>query len=326
MIYIVVFILLFVAELLYFRIAEKYNIVDIPNHRSSHTKVTIRGGGVIYWVAALLYLLFAYSERSLLFFIGLSLIAVVSFVDDVMGVRPRLRLLFHLLAITCAFFIAKIFEANTCWMIMCAYLMFVGIVNAYNFMDGINGITGLYSIAVLAAMQYVNLKLFTFVEPNSIWFPIIASVVFLFFNFRKRARCFAGDVGSISVAFWIVTLLLLLIVRTQNLIWIGFLAVYGVDAVMTILHRIYLKQNLLVAHRLHFYQILVNERKQSHLVVSTLYFVAQLICSALIIYFFPLIGWWILAIVLVLLVGVYSMKFRMMKPPCPPQGGSRKDS
>ena len=313
MIYAVVFILLFLAELIYFRIAEKYNIVDIPNHRSSHTKVTIRGGGVIYWVAALLYLLFAYSERALLFFIGITLIAVVSFVDDVMGVRPRLRLLFHLLAMTFAFFIANMFVPNTWWIIIIAYVMFVGIVNAYNFMDGINGITGLYSIAALAALQYVNLKLFSFVQPNAIWFPIIASVVFLFFNFRKRARCFAGDVGSISVAFWIVTLMLMLIVRTQNLIWIGFLAVYGVDAVMTILHRIYLKQNLLEAHRLHFYQILVNERMMPHLVVSSLYFVVQLICSALIIHFFPLIGWWILTIVLILLMAVYSMKFRMMK-------------
>jgi len=313
MIYIVVFILLFVAELLYFRIATRYNIVDKPNHRSSHTKVTIRGGGVIYWVAALLYLVFAYSDRALTFFIGITLIAVVSFVDDVMGVRPRLRLLFHLLAMTFAFFIANMFVPNTWWIIIIAYVMFVGIVNAYNFMDGINGITGLYSIAALAALQYVNLKLFSFVQPNAIWFPIIASVVFLFFNFRKRARCFAGDVGSISVAFWIVTLMLMLIVRTQNLIWIGFLAVYGVDAVMTILHRIYLKQNLLEAHRLHFYQILVNERMMPHLVVSSLYFVVQLICSALIIYFFPLIGWWILTIVLILLMGVYSMKFRLMR-------------
>lgn len=96
--------------------------------------------------------------------------------------------------------------------------MFIGIVNAYNFMDGINGITGLYTIAVLLPLMYVNHK----VEPLSIWiclfYPLIASVVFLFFNFRKRAKCFAGDVGSVSIAFWIVTLLLLLIIRTNNLI------------------------------------------------------------------------------------------------------------
>jgi len=316
MIYTVVFILLFVAELLYFRIAEKYNIVDIPNHRSSHNKVTIRGGGVIYWVASFLYLLFSFSDKALLFFVGLTLIAIVSFVDDIRGMGQKARLLAHILAISFPFFFSGFFEKGSWWMILIGYVLLIGIVNAYNFMDGINGITGLYSIAVLVSLQYVNLKLYPFVNPDAIWYPVIASVVFLFFNFRKRARCFAGDVGSISVAFWIVTLLLLLIVRTQNLIWIGFLTVYGVDVVMTILHRIWLKQNIMEAHRLHFYQILVNECKQSHLVVSTLYFVTQLICSALIIHFFPLIGWWILAIVLILLMVVYSMKFRLMRKQC----------
>ena len=113
---------------------------------------------------------------------------------------------------------------------MIGYIVFIGIVNAYNFMDGINGITGLYSIAVLASLQYVNLTYGSFVHPDLIWYPMLASVVFLFFNFRKRARCFAGDVGSVAIAFWIVTLLLLLIVKTENLIWLGFLMVYGVNA------------------------------------------------------------------------------------------------
>ena len=313
MIYAVVFILLFVAELIYFRIATKYNIVDIPNHRSSHTKETIRGGGVIWWVAALLYLLFTFSDRAMVFFIGLTLIAFVSFVDDIRGLSLKLRLLAHLMAMTCAFLIANMFVIHTWWMIIGAYLMFIGIVNAYNFMDGINGITGLYSIAVLISLQYVNLKLCNFVHPNAIWFPVIASLVFLFFNFRTKARCFAGDVGSIGIAFWIVTLLLLLMMKTQNLIWIGFLAVYGVDTVMTILHRIYLKQNIMEAHRLHFYQILVNEQKQSHLLVSSLYFLAQLICSALIINHFPEIGWWIFVFVLIGLISVYMLKFILMR-------------
>jgi len=311
MIYAVVFILLFIAELLYFRIATRFNIVDIPNHRSSHTKVTIRGGGVVYWVSSLLYLLFSFSDRALLFFVGLTLIAIVSFVDDIRGMGQKARLLAHILAISFPFFFTGFFQIASWWLIVIGYILIIGIVNAYNFMDGINGITGLYSIAALVSLQYVNIALYPFVNPDAIWYPIIASVVFLYFNFRKRARCFAGDVGSVSIAFWVVTLLLMLVVKTQNLIWVGFLAVYGVDAVMTILHRIWLKQNIMEAHRLHFYQILVNEQKQSHLVVSTLYFLTQLICSALIIHFFPLIGWWILAIVLIMLIAVYTIKFRL---------------
>jgi len=215
---------------------------------------------------------------------------------------------------SCAFYLAGVFGSYPWWAIVVGYVVFIGIVNAYNFMDGINGITGLYSIAVLASLQYVNLSYGNFVHPDLIWYPMIASVVFLFFNFRERARCFAGDVGSVAIAFWIVTLLLMLIIKTENLIWLGFLMVYGVDAVMTILHRIALKQNIMEAHRLHFYQILANEKRMPHRLVSLIYFAMQLLCSALIILLYPLMGWWIFVIILLVLMGLYMIKFPMMNP------------
>jgi UDP-N-acetylmuramyl pentapeptide phosphotransferase/UDP-N-acetylglucosamine-1-phosphate transferase len=311
-IYLIVLVLLLAAELFYFRIADRFNIIDKPNERSSHNYITIRGGGVIWWVAALLYLLFNLSVTAGWFLAGITLIAGVSFVDDVKGLGQKMRLLFHLLAMSCAFYLAGVFGSYPWWAIVIGYVVFIGIVNAYNFMDGINGITGLYSIAVLASLQYVNLSYGNFVPPDLIWYPMIASLVFLFFNFRKRARCFAGDVGSVAIAFWIVTLLLILILKTENLIWIGFLMVYGVDAVMTILHRIYLKQNIMEAHRLHFYQILANEKKIPHRLVSLIYFTVQLLCSALIILFYPVLGWGIFVILLLLLMGLYMIKFPMM--------------
>lgn len=310
--YLIVLVLLFAAELFYFRIADRFNIIDKPNERSSHNYITIRGGGVIWWVAALLYLLFNLSVTAGWFLAGITLIAGVSFVDDVKGLGQKMRLLFHLLAMSCAFYLAGVFGSYPWWAIVIGYVVFIGIVNAYNFMDGINGITGLYSIAVLASLQYVNLSYGNFVPPDLIWYPMIASLVFLFFNFRKRARCFAGDVGSVAIAFWIVTLLLILILKTENLIWIGFLMVYGVDAVMTILHRIYLKQNIMEAHRLHFYQILANEKKIPHRLVSLIYFTVQLLCSALIILFYPVLGWGIFVILLLVLMGLYMIKFPMM--------------
>lgn len=310
--YLIVLVLLFAAELFYFRIADRFNIIDKPNERSSHNYITIRGGGVIWWVAALLYLLFNLSVTAGWFLAGITLIAGVSFVDDVKGLGQKMRLLFHLLAMSCAFYLAGVFGSYPWWAIVIGYVVFIGIVNAYNFMDGINGITGLYSIAVLASLQYVNLSYGNFVPPDLIWYPMIASLVFLFFNFRKRARCFAGDVGSVAIAFWIVTLLLILIIKTENLIWIGFLMVYGVDAVMTILHRIYLKQNIMEAHRLHFYQILANEKKIPHRLVSLIYFTVQLLCSALIILFYPVLGWGIFVILLLVLMGLYMIKFPMM--------------
>ena len=313
MIYLLVIALLFAAELLYFRIADKYNIIDKPNERSSHKRITLRGGGIIYWVAALLYVLFDPSETAGWFLAGITLMAGVSFWDDIKGLGQKIRLLFHLLAMTCAFYLANVFGIYPWWAIVIGYIVFIGIVNAYNFMDGVNGITGLYTLSILLPMIYVNNCVRTFTENDFLLFPLLASVVFLFFNFRKRAKCFAGDVGSVGIAFWIVTLLLLLIIKTQNLIWIGFLLVYGVDTVCTILHRLYLKQNIMEAHRLHFYQILANECKMDHRKVSLIYFTTQLICSALIIILYPTLGWWIFLILAVTLVAIYGMKFRLMK-------------
>lgn len=310
--YLIIFVLLFILELLYFRIANKYNILDKPNERSSHTKVTLRGGGIIFWVAALLFLLSDFSSQTIWFFAGITLISAVSFVDDIVSVRHMIRLLFHLLAMTCAFVLANVFNIYPWWAIAIGYIVSIGILNVYNFMDGINGITGLYSIAVLASLQYINLDIIPFVAPDLIWYPIIASVVFLFFNFRKQAKCFAGDVGSIGIAFWIVTLLLLLVTETNNLIWMGVLMVYGVDGVCTILHRIYLKENILEAHRLHFYQVLANEQEMQHRVVSVIYFVVQLVVSALIIFLSPVFGWWMFVVPLVVLMGLYGMKFKLM--------------
>ena len=313
MIYLLIISVLFGAELLYFRIADRYNIIDKPNERSSHTRVTLRGGGVIYWVAALLYLLFNPTTSGGWFVAGMTLIAGVSFWDDVKGLGQRIRLLFHLLAMTCTFILADVYGLFPWWVIIIGYVVFIGIVNAYNFMDGINGITGLYTMGVLLPLLYVNERMFSFVNTDLLIYPLLASVVFLFFNFRKRAKCFAGDVGSVGIAFWIVTLLLLLIIETGDLIWIGFLLVYGVDAVCTIIHRVYLKQNIMEAHRLHFYQILANERGMEHRWVSVIYFGVQLVCSALIILLYPAVGWGIFLLLTLLLVGVYCLKFKLMK-------------
>ena len=305
MVYLIVLVLIFIFELLYFRIANRYNIIDKPNERSSHTQITFRGGGIVFWLSALLYLSFHFSTQSLWFFIGISVISIVSFADDVVGLGQMIRFLSHLLAITCVFVFANVFNTFPWWAIAIGYFVLAGIVNAYNFMDGINGITGLYSLVVLSLLQYVNYYIAPFVEPNMIWFPMIASVVFLFFNFRKQAMCFAGDVGSTSIAFWVVTLLLLLVMETNNLIWLGFLMVYGVDSVCTILYRIYLKQNILQAHRMHLYQVLTNERGMGHRVVATIYAVVQLIVSVLIIWLYPVVAAVVLVVAAVVLVGVY---------------------
>ncbi|MDR2384154.1 MAG: UDP-GlcNAc--UDP-phosphate GlcNAc-1-phosphate transferase, partial [Tannerella sp.] len=209
------------------------------------------------------------------FLIGLTLICGVSLWDDVATLPNRVRIVVHFLSISLVFYGLGLFTLLPWQLIIVAYIFFVGVLNAYNFMDGVNGITGLYSLAVLIALQYVNYQLVPFTNPDFINFAILACLVFLFFNFRKRAKCFAGDVGSIGISFWIVTLLLQLMIKSHSIIWIIFLSVYGVDTVFTILDRIRLRQNIFEAHRLHFYQILSNEKGVSHLKVSFLYAFVQ---------------------------------------------------
>lgn len=280
--YLIITVILIASMLFYFRIADHYNIIDKPNERSSHSLITIRGGGIIYVIAALIALCL-YPENWMPI-LGLFIIGVISFIDDRITLSGKIRFFFHLSAVSLLFSALGVFKQLDWWLCFAAYIFVIGIINAYNFMDGINGITGVYSLVVLAGLQYVNIYISSFIEPDLIWLPILASLVFLFFNFRTRAKCFAGDVGSITIAFWIVWLLLALMLKTTNYSYILFLAVYGVDSILTIIHRLWLKQNIFEAHRLHFYQLLANELKISHRLVATGYGVLQLAIIGLVLY------------------------------------------
>lgn len=274
MLYLILIPVFFVGMLLYFKIADHYNIIDHPNERSSHSEVTIRGGGVIYLFAALIALIL--HPEFWMPILGLFIIGAISFADDRITLSGKVRIAFHLIAVTLIFVFFSVFQLLPWWASILLYIIVIGIINAYNFMDGINGITGAYSFVVLVGLQYVNYEIWNFIQPDMIWLPILASIIFLFFNFRKNAKCFAGDVGSVTIAFWIIFLLLKLILLTHNYAYILFLAVYGVDTVLTIIHRLLLKQNIFDAHRLHFYQILANEQKWPHLIVSSVYALLQL--------------------------------------------------
>jgi UDP-N-acetylmuramyl pentapeptide phosphotransferase/UDP-N-acetylglucosamine-1-phosphate transferase len=281
MIYGIITILLFSCMLLYFRIANHYNIIDHPNERSSHSNITIRGGGVIFLLAAIFAAII--HPDYWLPVSGILIIGTISFLDDRFTLSSRLRLLFHLLAVTIMFLYLNVFHVEPFYICILLYIMVIGVINMYNFMDGINGITGAYSLVVLGGLQYVNLCQVAFVHQDVIWLPMLADGVFLYFNFRKKARCFAGDVGSVTIAFWIIMLLIQLIFITHNWAYILFLVVYGIDSVVTIAHRLLLRQNIFKAHRLHFYQILSNERNFSHLWVAFGYALLQAVIIVVII-------------------------------------------
>ena len=273
MYYLVILVLLFLAELFYFKLADKCNIIDKPNERSSHTKVTLRGGGIIFYFGALVYFLTNHWEYPW-FMVALTLITFISFVDDIRSTSQGLRLVFHFSAMALMFYQWGLFSLSWWWIII-ALIVCTGIINAYNFMDGINGITGGYSLVVLVAQAYINSEITTFVEPALINTVLCSVLVFCFFNFRKKAKCFAGDVGSVSIAFILLFLIGKLILSTGDFSWIILLSVYGVDSVLTIIHRLMLHENIGLPHRKHMYQLMANELKMPHVVVALIYMVAQ---------------------------------------------------
>lgn len=302
MIYVVIAAILMAAELLYFKIADRFNIIDRPNMRSSHTSITLRGGGVVFLFGAWVYAAF-FGVTYPWFLIGLTLVGVVSFIDDVHSLPDSVRLVVQFAAMFLMFYQFGILNWNDWWIVCIALIVCVGITNAYNFMDGINGITGAYSLAVMLPLIYLN-KSVGFIEMPFLLVITLSILVFLFFNFRKKAKCFAGDVGSISMAFIVVFALGLLMLQTRDFSYIVFLAVYGVDAVLTIVHRIMLHENLGEAHRKHAYQLMANELKQSHLKVSGGYMLVQLAVSAGLI-FIPINHYLYLGLVIILLSGAY---------------------
>ena len=274
--YIILLALLFVVELAYFKIAEHYNIIDKPNERSSHTKITLRGGGVIFYISILCFFLVS-GLKYPWFFLGLTLASFVSFADDVKSLTPKLRLILQFTAMLLMFYQLGLFTKDLWWMIPIALILATGCMNIFNFMDGINGITGGYALVVLGALFYVNRYIEPFVDERLIGFSIISAIVFCFFNFRKKARCFAGDVGSVSMAFIILFLLGLLMYKTKDLSWFAFVLVYGVDGTLTVFHRVLLHENITQPHRKHAYQLMANELAIPHVVVSTLYMALQVV-------------------------------------------------
>ncbi|WP_426483854.1 MraY family glycosyltransferase [Flavobacterium sp. 2] len=310
--YLILLIVLMIIMLLYFKVADYFNIIDKPNNRSSHTEITLRGGGIIFWFAALLY--FAQNiQINYLFFTGITLVSLISFWDDIQSLSNKMRISIHFLSISLIFFDLGLFNSIPIWGVIIAYVLAIGLINAYNFMDGINGITGLYTFTVMSSLLYVNTKIQLFTDGSFIKYAMVASLVFLFFNYRKKAKCFAGDVGSIAIAFWVIYLILKLILVTDSLIWLLFLAVYGVDAVCTILHRLYLKQNIFEAHRLHLYQILSNEYGLQHRVVSLYYALIQAVVSFFVIAFYQKVQIVIVFIsVIIPLLFIYSLKFYLL--------------
>lgn len=310
--YLIVAVTLFCLELLYFKIADKFNIIDKPNERSSHSSIVLRGGGIIFLIGAWLWSAF-FGFPYPWFLAGLTLVAGISFVDDIHPLPDSVRLVVQFVAAAMAFYQMDILHWDMWWMVILALIVYVGITNVYNFMDGINGITAGYSLAVLVPMLILNGQ-GAFVESSLIVVSILSVLVFCIFNFRPKgkAKCFAGDVGSIGIAFILLFILGTIIFKTGDITYLLLLVVYGIDACLTIVHRIMLHENLGEAHRKHVYQLMANELKIGHVKVTSLYMALQLVISLVFIYVIPntVLAHWIylIAVCAVLIVAYVLFK------------------
>ncbi len=303
MTYGIIAVLLLVAELLYFRIADKYNIIDKPNERSSHSTIVLRGGGIIFSLSMIVWAgMMVVMGNDIMpylpFLCGLVLICGVSFWDDVKSLPDSVRLMAQLVATMLMFGSIGLFTATDSWlwtavMVVVALFFCVGATNIINFMDGINGITAAYGLAMLIPMLLLDMDMMEsgvgFISESYLIVAIIGVLVFSLFNFRPKgkAKCFAGDVGSIGIAFIILFALGRLMLATGDVTYIVFFLVYGVDGTMTICHRIMLHENLGEAHRKHAYQLMANELGMSHVVVSLIYMTLQLAISLGFVYLCP---------------------------------------
>jgi UDP-N-acetylmuramyl pentapeptide phosphotransferase/UDP-N-acetylglucosamine-1-phosphate transferase len=293
--YIIIAVLLLAAELIYFRIADKCNIIDKPNERSSHSTIVLRGGGVIFLIGAWIWAAF-FGLQYPWFLLALTIVAGISFIDDIHSLPDSVRLVAQFAAMILMFYQLDMLHVDMWWAVILALIVCVGASNIINFMDGINGITGAYAMASLIPLYLINSAnglsaqgVSGFVDESLIITVMLADLVFCYFNFRPRgkAKCFAGDVGSLGVAFILLFMIGSLVMATGDVTYLIFLLVYGVDGVLTIFHRIMLHENLGQAHRKHAYQLMANELGMSHVVVSLLYMAIQLVISLGFIYLCP---------------------------------------
>lgn len=322
--YIIIAVILLAAELFYFRIADKCNIIDKPNERSSHSTIVLRGGGVIFSLSMVVWAILMMAQGNVIaqylpFLCGLVLICGVSFWDDVKSLPDSLRMAVQIFSILLMFWSMGLYSAFDSWVWMLvavaiALFFCVGATNFINFMDGINGITAAYSFAMLLPILLMNRGL-GFIEESYLIVAILGVIVFSIFNFRPKgkAKCFAGDVGSIGIAFIILLALGRLMLATKDVTYIVFFLVYGIDGSLTIFHRIMLHENLGQAHRKHAYQLMANELKMSHVVVSLIYMVMQLVISLGFIYLCPntVLAHWIYLVVAGIVLAVAYVLFKM---------------
>lgn len=294
LLYIIIAALLVVAELIYFRVADKFNIVDESGKKSSSIKVR-RGGGVVFLLSIVLWgVMMMVLGNDVLdylpFLCGLLIVAGVSFLEEFHSVPDSVNVAVQFVAMGLMFWTMGVMYWDLWWKVLLALTLFVGAMNVINAMDGINGITAGYSFAVLLPLFLLNnLMKEPFILDSLLGVSMLGVLVFGFYNFRPNglAKTFAGSVGSVGIAFILLFAIGKLIIRTSDVTWLTFLVVYGIDGCLTIFHQIIKREGIGRTHRKHAYQLMTNELGMSHVTVSCIYMGLQLVISLIMIYLIP---------------------------------------
>ena len=313
--YLAFIILLLTASFVYYKLARAFKIVDVPNHRTMHQGATIRGGGIIVLFGMVVSAIFL-QYPGIYFLAGLILIGVTGFADDLVDLPGKVRFPFQVIAMLLMFMELDFFQYH--WAVVGLVLVIAtGVLNAFNFMDGINGLTAGYSLVLVFSLIYVNEQVQHVIESELLYCYLLAIAVFAFFNFRKRAVCFAGDVGSFTIAFINVYLLMKFIIATGQLLFVFFLTLYGIDTVFTIIQRLANRENIFEAHNKHFFQVAVRRLGFSHIQMSGLYMMVQVAINTIIILmlsYSTIHQWLVMFVMLGILSGAYIfMKFKLLK-------------
>jgi len=281
-IYLLIFFSIFsgiIGAIFIYKYGIKLGFADIPNERSSHSDIVPKGGGIGILTAFAVYAF--YARMDFFFWIPAIVLSIVSFAGDRHQISPGLRLYIQFIC-SFIFLIGLFFYGKTSpflyILIFPLSVFMVGTSNFYNFMDGINGISGLTAIIGFAFAAYYGV-----LEGGEEKYILVCCVIifsslgFLPFNF-PRAWVFMGDVGSIFLGFVFSCMVIIFTHSiTGFIVLCSFLLPFYIDELSTLFIRIKDKDTLSMPHRKHLYQLLVNELKISHWKISLTFALMQII-------------------------------------------------
>lgn len=275
--------------LLYIKVARQFGWKVLSGTRDHQNLPVVSGAGFIFPLSV--FLMFLISEELAFepWMIGLLCLTFLSWLDDFRNLSALWRLIIHIICIGTWMIGYNIPDITWLW-IGIILIGGAGWMNAFNFMDGINGMMVMMSLVSLGTFYFTleSASMHVFIVSQ-----IVAVLILAYFNVRQKAIAFAGDVGSISMGFFLGYLMWQLIYTTGKWEYILFFLVFAIDAGITIFLRLLKKENILQAHEQHLYQIIIKCYPEKSLMISMMYALYQLLIN----------------IMLVTLLGIYSNSF-----------------